>query len=399
MNHNVKNIQFIDLAAQQKAICSNLQNRISAVMSHGKYIMGPEVSELEEKLAAFTGAKHAISCSSGTDALLMALMAYGIGPGDAVFTSPFTFIATAETIALLGATPVYVDIDAKTFNLDPSKLETAIAALKENDSTAYPLPQTGGQPNESNQEQLRPRGIIGVDLFGLPADYNSINAIAKKHGLFVIEDAAQSFGALYHEKKAGCLSDIAATSFFPAKPLGGYGDGGAVFTNDDDLADKIQSIRVHGKGKDKYDNVRVGINGRLDTIQAAVLLEKLSIFPDEIKQRNRAADQYAKALKDLVVTPFVPEESTCVWAQYSVISNSREQILSALRQAGIPTAIYYPKPLHQQSAFAYLGYNTGDFPVSEKTSQNIFSLPMHPYLENAVIQFIADNIRSVLADS
>ena len=300
MNDNT--IAFIDLATQQHQIYFELEEHIKRVLSHGKYIMGPEVYELEQKLAEYTGVKNAISCSSGTDALLMSLMTYDIGPGDAVFTTPFTFIATAEVIALLGATPVFVDIDSRTFNIDPAKLELAIRAVKENNSNIYPLPRPFVPKNidiDKNIE-LSPKGIISVDIFGLPADYELINAIARKHELFVIEDAAQSFGATYHGKNTGTLTDVAATSFFPAKPLGCYGDGGAVLTDDDHLAAIIKSIRLHGKGKEKYDNVRIGINGRLDTLQAAILLAKLKVFPQEAKARHRVAARYSEQLKGLL---------------------------------------------------------------------------------------------------
>ena len=349
--------------------------------------MGPEVGELEKNLAAFAGVKHAIACSSGTDALLMPLMAYEVGPGDAVFTSPFTFIATAEVISLLGATPIFVDIDPMTYNMDPAKLELAIRAVKENDPSLYPLPSAS---------DLRPRGIIAVDLFGLPADYEGINTIAKREGLFVLEDAAQSFGATYHGKKTGALADVAATSFFPAKPLGCYGDGGAVLTDNEELADMMRSIRVHGQGKNKYDNVRIGINGRMDTLQAAVLLEKLGIFPGEIEARNRAAEVYSEGLGKTVKVPDIPQGSTSVWAQYSILSEARGALQETLKAADIPTAIYYPKPLHLQEAFLSLGYKKGDFPVSEKTSREIFSLPMHPYLGDEVIKRIVSIIKSAV---
>lgn len=392
MNKSKEDIKFIDLAAQQKIIYSDIERRIRTVLSHGKYIMGPEVYELELKLAEYTGVKNAVSCSSGTNALLMSLMAYGIGPGDVVFTTPFTFIASAEVITLLGATPVFVDIDSRMFNIDPAKLDLAIRAVKENDSNIYPLPR----PFVPKNIELSQKGIISVDIFGLPADYERVNAIAKEHGLFVIEDAAQSFGATYHGKKTGALTDMAATSFFPAKPLGCYGDGGAVLTYDDELAAKIKSIRLHGKGKEKYDNVCIGVNGRLDTLQAAILLEKLRIFPKEVKERNRVADRYSQGLKDHLEIPFVPEGMTSVWAQYSVLSDQREKLQTALKESGIPTAVYYPKPLHLQSAFSSLGYKKGDFPVSEKVSQTIFSLPMHPYLKNEQIDFIVQVIKAPL---
>lgn len=393
MDLKSENIKFIDLEAQQKVIYSALKQRIEKVLSHGNYIMGPEVYELETELAEYVDVKYAITCSSGTDALLMALMAYGIGPGDAIFTTPFTFIATAEIIALLGAIPIFVDIDPKTFNIDPSKLELAIKALKENDALISPLPRINTLQYNIKGNQLKPRGIISVDLFGLPADYNQINSIAEVNNLFVLEDAAQGFGAKYQGKQTGNLTNIAATSFFPAKPLGCYGDGGAVFTNDNDLAAKIESIRVHGKGKEKYDNIRIGLNGRLDSLQAAVLLEKLKIFPNEIIERNRVAEKYSNELGGFVGIPSIPEGCCSVWAQYSIISNKRQQLQFALKQEGIPTAIYYPTPLHQQTAFSYLGYKTGDFPVSENISKEIFSLPMHPYLKDKQIEKIADIIK------
>lgn len=360
-----KNINFIDLAAQQQVIFPALMERIQKVLAHGKYIMGPEIKELEEKLAAYVGVQHAISCSSGTDALLMPLMAYGIGPGDAIFTTPFTFIATAEVIQLLGATPVFVDIDPRTFNIDPAGLEKAVLNLTNN-------PKTAG---------LKPKGVIPVDLFGQPADYDPINSLAREHGLFVLEDAAQSFGATYQGKRSGSLAEVAATSFFPAKPLGGYGDGGAILTDNDELADIMRSIRVHGQGTHKYDNVRIGINGRLDTLQAAIVLVKLDIFDQEVEARQQVAQRYHDALKAAVQVPSVAPNCTSVWAQYSVLSPQREVLLQKLKEAGIPTAIYYPKPLHLQEAFTHLGYQAGDFPVSEAAAARIFSLPMHPYLD------------------
>jgi UDP-2-acetamido-2-deoxy-ribo-hexuluronate aminotransferase len=291
-------------------------------------------------------------------------MAYGVGPGDAIFTTPFTFIATAEVIQLLGATPVFADIDPKTFNLDPEALMAAVASLGRYPKTAH----------------LQPKGIIPVDLFGQAAAYDAIHAIAREHGLFVLEDAAQSFGATYKGKRAGALSEMAATSFFPAKPLGCYGDGGAVFTDNDDLAEVLTSIRVHGQGSHRYENVRIGINGRLDTLQAAILLVKLAIFDQEVQERQRVAQQYQEALHPSVEVPYVAPECTSVWAQYSVLSDQRDHLLEKLRAAQIPTAIYYPLPLHLQKAFAHLGYKPGDFPVSEGAARRIFSLPMHPYL-------------------
>ena len=381
-------MEFIDLKTQQARIKDKIQRNIDIVLRHGNYIMGPEVKQLEAKLAAYTGAKHAISCASGTDALLMALMAYGVKPGDAIFTTPFTFIATAEVISLLGATPVFVDIDPQTFNIDPAKLALAIKALKASDSSIYPLPKT-------LNHQLHPKGIIPVDLFGLSADYDAINAIAGQNGLFVIEDAAQSFGATYKGKRACSLGDIGCTSFFPAKPLGCYGDGGMCFTDDDKLAEIMESIRVHGKGGHKYDNVRIGINGRLDTIQAAILLAKFEIFPEEVEMRNAAAARYTSLLTpdSSLMTPDVPAGYKSAWAQYSLLAkneDARTVLLKNLQDNKIPTAIYYPKPLHRQTAYSYLGYGEGAFPVSEDAASRIFSLPVHPYLLAADQERIAE---------
>ena len=385
---NKKNsVPFIDLAAQQQRIRTRLEQNIHTVLRHGKYIMGPEIKELEERLAAFAGVKHCIGCASGTDALLMALLAMNVGPGDAIFTTPFTFIATAEVIGLLGATPVFVDIDPKTFNINPGKLELAIQAVKTNDPSIHPLP-TNSKFNTQNPK-LNAKGIIPVDLFGLPCDYDRINAIAKEHGLFVVEDAAQGFGGEYKGKRAGSLADIGCTSFFPAKPLGCYGDGGAVFTDNSEVADTLRSIRVHGKGTHKYDSI--GLNARLDTLQAAILNAKFDIFPEEIGLRNQVASKYTKLLSALSFTlsaPFVPEGYKSAWAQYSLLSDKKEQIQNALKEKGIPTAVYYPKPLHLQTAFAYLGYKEGDMPISDDCSKRIFSLPMHPYLKDREIERI-----------
>jgi dTDP-4-amino-4,6-dideoxygalactose transaminase len=349
------------------------------VLDHGQYIMGPEIKQLENQLANYCGTKHAVSCASGTDALLLALMAYGVGPGDAVFTSPFTFIATAEVVQLLGATPVFVDIDRDTFNLDPQQLETAMAAATEGRSGNHPLPK-------SRTGALKTKAVIAVDLFGLPADYPAIRKIADAHGAVVIEDAAQSFGAELNGKKACSLAPIGCTSFFPAKPLGCYGDGGMCFTDDPNLAGLMDSLRVHGKGKDKYDNVRVGFNGRMDTLQAAIVLSKFSIFREEVDLRQGIAGRYEKLLGGIktLAIPRVPIGFKSVWAQYSLLAASEEnrtQLQGKLKEAGIPTAVYYPKPLHLQTAFAHLGYKKGDFPTSEDASCRIFSLPMHPYLK------------------
>ncbi|MDD3581753.1 MAG: DegT/DnrJ/EryC1/StrS family aminotransferase [Desulfobacca sp.] len=360
-------IPFVNLAAQQLQIRDRVERGIITVLKHGSYIMGPEIKELETKLASYAGVKHAITCSSGTDALLMPLMAYGVGPGDAIFTTPFTFIATAEVIQLLGATPVFVDIDPKTFNIDPKALAEAVISLGKNPRT----------------EHLKPRGVIPVDLFGQPADYDRINAVAQKHGLFVLEDAAQSFGATYKGRQTGSLADVAAISFFPAKPLGCYGDGGAVLTDNDELAAIMRSIRVHGQGTHKYDNVRLGLNGRMDTLQAAIVLAKLGVFGQEITARQEVARRYSQALQKVVEVPYVAPECSSAWAQYSVLSDRREVLQAKLKEAGVPTAIYYPLPLHLQGAFAHMGHKAGDFPVSEAASKRIFSLPMHPYLNSA----------------
>ena len=387
-------MQFVDLAAQQRKISTQIEKNIHTVLSHGKYIMGPEVQELENKLGAYVGAKFAIGCSSGTDALLLALMAYNIGPGDVIFTTPFTFIATAEVICLLGATPVFVDIDEKTFNIHPEKLLQAISALKSRDYTKHPLPDI------KDPAFLKPKGIIAVDLFGLPAEYDQINKIAGEHGLFVIEDAAQSFGAEYKGRKACTLADIACTSFFPAKPLGCYGDGGMCFTNNENVAEIVRSLSVHGKGLHKYDNIRIGLNGRLDTLQAAILLAKISIFREENSLRQDVARRYTEFLSvyPSIQTPVTPEDLKSAWAQYSILlkdKEARDSIQIKLKTAGIPSAIYYPKPLHIQKAFSFLGHKKRDFPVSEDCSNRILSLPMHPYLtvkEQARIARIIGNV-------
>ncbi|KKR05748.1 MAG: DegT/DnrJ/EryC1/StrS aminotransferase [candidate division WS6 bacterium GW2011_GWF2_39_15] len=367
-------MEFIDLKAQQERILEKVRHNIDKVLEHGKYIMGPEVTELEEKLAKYVGVKHCISCANGTDALLMALMVKGIGPGDAIFTPPFTFIAAAEMVALLGATPVFVDIDEKTFNLDPKKLEEAVKNF--------------------SKPGLTPKGVIPVDLFGQPADYDEINRIAKENNLFVIEDAAQSFGGEYKGKKVCSLAEIATTSFFPAKPLGCYGDGGAIFTDDDDIAALLQSIRIHGKGEDKYDNVRVGINGRLDTMQAAVLLPKLEILDEEMDLRQKVTKRYGKGLADTVEVPYILDECTSAWALYTVKSGRRDEILQKLKEKDIPAGVYYPKPLHLQDAFKSLGYKRGDFPVAEKCCDTVFSLPMHPYLTEKDQDYIIEVLKS-----
>jgi UDP-2-acetamido-2-deoxy-ribo-hexuluronate aminotransferase len=368
-------MQFIDLKAQQQRIRDKIEANINNVLDHGRYVMGPEIKELEEKLAAYAGTRYAVGVASGTDALLIPLMAYGVGPGDAVFTTPFTFIATAEVIQLLGAEPVFVDIQPDTFNIDPEKLGEAIQETIEDG-------------------RLKPRGIIPVDLFGQPADYDEINEIAGKHDLFVLQDAAQSFGASYKGKKACSNADVAATSFFPAKPLGCYGDGGMIFTDDAGIYETLTSIRVHGQGTDKYSNVRIGVNGRLDTIQAAVLLAKMEIFDDEIRLRQDVAGRYKEGLNTPAEAAFVKDYNVSAWAQYAILHPRRDAVMAKLKEQGIPTAIYYPTPLHLQEAFAALGYHQGDFPISEDVANRVFSVPMHPYLSQGDQGKILDTINN-----
>ena len=376
---NPEPIPFIDIAAQRRRLGGAIDAALARVLAHCQFIMGPEVFALEAELAAFCGARHAISCASGTDALLLALMAKGIGPGDAVFCPSFTFCATAEVAALLGATPVFVDVDADTFNIDAASLVLAI-------DTAKSL-------------GLKPKAVIPVDLFGLPADHNAVLAAAKAADLFVLDDAAQAFGATYKDRKLGALTHACATSFFPAKPLGCFGDGGAIFTDDDGLADAIKSMRVHGHGADKYDNVRIGLTARLDTIQAAILIEKLKIFPDEVAARNRVADRYAEGLADVVGVPKVPAGSTSVWAQYTIrVANGRRDHLAAkLKAEGIPTAIYYPIPLHRQQAYKHFPVGEDGAEVSERLSGEVISLPMHPYLDKPTQDRIISAVRRALA--
>jgi len=361
-------MQFVDLGAQQKRIRADIERRIGAVLDHGQYIMGPEVSELEERLAEFVGRRHCIGVASGTDALLIALMALGIGPGDEVLTSPFTFVATGETIALLGAVPVFVDIDPRSYNLDPGLLERAITTAT--------------------------KAILPVSLFGQCADFAAINTIAARHGLPVIEDGAQSFGATYHGRRSCGLSTIGCTSFFPSKPLGGYGDGGACFTDDDALAARMKQIRVHGQDR-RYNHPLIGVNGRLDTLQAAILLAKLEIFPEEVMLRALVADRYRELLGDSVITPRVAEGCTSVYAQYTIRVEKRDEVQDYLRQKGIPTAVHYPVPLHLQPAFVPLVSVGGSFPESERAAGQVVSLPMHPYLETADLERVAGAVRAV----
>ena len=371
-------LPFIDLKYQYSLIRDEIHAGIDRVLESGHYILGAEINELEKQLAEYAGVKHALACSSGTDALLMALMALGIGPGDAVFTTPFTFFATVETIALVGATPVFADIDEGTYNIDPAKLEEAILKVE-------------------REGKLKPKAVIPVDLFGLTADYKAIKPLADAHGLAIIEDACQAFGAVAPGgKRAPSLGTIGCTSFFPAKPLGCYGDGGAVFTDDDDLFDKMYSILVHGRSaEDRYNNVRLGLNARCDTIQAAVLLAKLKLFPGEVEMRQVVADRYRAGLKGLVSVQTIPEGCVSVYAQFCPRSPKFAEIQAALKAADVPTARYYPIPMHLLGATEYLGYKKGDMPVAEACAADIFALPMHPYLKAEDI----DRICGVIADT
>jgi dTDP-4-amino-4,6-dideoxygalactose transaminase len=371
-------IPFIDVAAQRRRLGSAIDTATARVLEHCQFLMGPEVMAFEKELAAFCGAKHALSCSSGTDALVMLLMAKGIGPGDAVFCPTFTFCATAECAALLGAAPVFVDVHADTFNIDVNSLKAAIRTAKE--------------------KGLKPKAVIPVDLFGLPADHDAVAEIARAEKLFVIDDAAQGFGGVYKGRAVGTLGDATATSFFPAKPLGCYGDGGAVLTDDEELLAILKSVRVHGGGADKYDNVRIGLTARLDTIQAAVLIEKLKIFRDEIAARERAAGRYSAALKDVATVPAVPEGCQSVWAQYTIrlAPGRRDALAKALQADGIPTAIYYARPLHAQTAYRHFPVAEGGLPVSERLADEVISLPMHAYLDEPTQDRIVEAVRGAL---
>ncbi len=368
-------IPFIDVAAQRRRLGARIDTAVARVLEHCQFILGPEVRALEEALAAFCGARHVVTCASGTDALLLVLMAKGIGPGDAVICPSFTFCATAEVVALLGATPVFADVDAVTFNIAPDSAARAIEAAR--------------------KAGLTPRMIIPVDIFGLPADFKAINALASAEGLFVLDDAAQGFGGVVGNRCIGTLADATATSFFPAKPLGCYGDGGAVFTDDDDMRAILTSLRVHGHGTDKYDNVRIGLTARLDTIQAAILIEKLEIFSDEIEARNRIAQRYAAGLADAVMVPAVPKGLTSVWAQYTIRlkPGTRDAFAAALKAEGIPTAAYYPKPVHRQTAYSHYPCAEGGLPVTDMLAEEVISLPMHAYLDEATQDRIIDAVR------
>ncbi len=372
-------LPFIDLKHQYGLIREEVLSGINRVLEHGHYILGEEIGELEKQLAGYTGVKHVLCCSSGTDALLMALMALDIGPGDAVITTPFTFFATPESIALLGATPVFADIDEDTYNLDPVKLEEAIQKVKA-------------------EGKYNLKAVIPVDLFGQAADYQAIRAVTEKYGLPLIEDACQGFGAADAAgRRAPSFGEIGCTSFFPAKPLGCYGDGGAVFTDSDELYEKMYSILVHGRSRDdKYDNIRLGLNARLDTIQAAVLLAKFKLFPKEVELRQQVAECYMAELGDAVKLPKVLPGYQSVWAQFCLRSPEFAEIQEALKQQGIPTGRYYPIPMHLLKAMEYLGYKKGDFPVTEACAADIFALPMHPYLDKETICRIAAVIKETV---
>jgi dTDP-4-amino-4,6-dideoxygalactose transaminase len=372
-------IAFIDLASQKRRIGPAVEAAIKRVLDHGQYIMGPEVKQFEAELGAFCGASHVVSCASGTDALALVLMAKGVKPGDAVICPTFTFCATAEVVAWLGATPIFVDSTPDTFNIDPVSLRQAI--------------------EKARALGLRPVGIIPVDLFGLAADYASILPMAEAEGMWVLSDAAQSFGASVHGRKVGTFGLATATSFFPAKPLGCYGDGGAILTEDAELAAVMRSLRVHGQGSDKYDNVRIGMTARLDTIQAAILIEKLAVFADEIEARNRAAARYSEALADVCQVPFIPDGHVSVWAQYTVLvpGDRRDAIAATLKSAGVPTAVYYPMPLHKQVAYRHYPVAGNGLPVSEDLCRRVLSLPMHPYLDEATQDRIVAAVRAAVA--
>ena len=392
MVKNYKKIGLVDLSTQQNRLSLQIEQRIHTVLSHGQYIMGPEVRELEDRLSAFVGSRFCISTGSGTEALLIALLALGVGAGDAVITTPFTFMATAEAIALVGATPLFVDIDPQTYNLNSDHLEAALAAASGWNSSKYPLPR----PPSGTTLSLKVRGVIPVDLFGLPADYDRIEDLGHKYGLFVLADAAQSLGSIYKGRRAGSFGTIATTSFFPAKPLGAYGDGGALFTSDENLAEALRSIRVHGMGSEKYENIRLGLNGRLDTLQAAILLAKLELFSEELDRRQEIASRYSASLGDLpgIVTPAIPSGYRSAWAQYSLRVRQRKQLSDLLEREGISSAIYYPRPLHLQPGFQDLGYRQGDFPIAEAVCKEILSIPVHPYLSSEDVTRVIDVIRT-----
>ncbi|MBL4733226.1 MAG: DegT/DnrJ/EryC1/StrS aminotransferase family protein [Rhizobiaceae bacterium] len=373
----MKNIPFIDLKAQQQFLGNKIQDAINGVLEHGRYIMGPEIQTFEGLLAKFGKLERAVSCSNGTDAIQLPLMAWNIGPGDAVFVPSFTFASTAEVVALVGATPVFVEVLPDTFNMDPQRL---LAAIEEVEA----------------EGKLTPRAVIAVDLFGQIANYPALQKITADKGLKLIADAAQGFGSTLDGSQAGKWADVVTTSFFPAKPLGCYGDGGAVLTNDHEVADIMASLRVHGKGSDKYDNVRIGMNARLDTIQAAVLIEKIAIFPGEIEKRNKVAKQYTQGLHNVVTTPFVPEGFVSTWAQYTIRVSDREAVQAKLKEANVPAVVYYPTPLHMQTAYSKFPIGGGELAVSEQLAGEVLSLPMHPYMEDNVIKYIIESVREAV---
>lgn len=372
-------VAFIDIGAQRRRLGTKIDDAVARVLTHCQFINGPEVAQLESDLAAFCGAKHVVACASGTDALLMVLMAQGIGPGDAVICPSFTFCATGEVVALTGATPLFVDVDEATFNMNIASLKKGIAAAR--------------------KLGLKVKAVIPVDLFGQSADHDAIAEVAKSEGLFVLDDAAQSFGATYKGKRLGTFGLATATSFFPAKPLGCFGDGGAIFTDDADLAERLRSVRVHGQGTEKYDNVRLGLTARLDTMQAAILIEKLKIFQDEIDARNKVASRYFDALHNIVTAPRVTDGNVSVWAQYTIRlpRGGRDAFAAALKAQGIPTAIYYPKSMHQQTAYKQYPVVEGGLPVSEKLSDDVISLPMHAYLDQAAQDRVIKAVRDALS--
>ncbi|WP_101697002.1 DegT/DnrJ/EryC1/StrS family aminotransferase [Clostridium minihomine] len=375
----MQKIEFNDLSAQYQKLKPEIDAGIAKVLEECHFISGPQVEELEQALCDYVGRKYCVAVSNGTDALQMPLMAWGIGAGDAVFVPSFTFVATAEVVSLMGATPVFCDVKEDTFNLDPASLKEQIERVKA-------------------EGKLTPKAVIPVDLFGQTADYDAILSLCREHGLLVMEDAAQGFGGTNNGHKACSFGDVSATSFFPAKPLGCYGDGGAIFTDDKELYDLLVSIRVHGKGTFKYDNVRVGLNARLDTLQAAILLPKLRAFDEENNTRIKAAELYTSLLKDKFDIPVVPENYVSSWAQYTIKAKSteeRDRLIKGLQEKGIPSMIYYPKPLHFQKVYEDLGHKEGDFPVSESLSQRVFSLPMHGYITPEIVTYVAEALNSL----
>ncbi|MBV8925358.1 MAG: DegT/DnrJ/EryC1/StrS family aminotransferase [Bradyrhizobium sp.] len=382
MNQHLRSqsIPFIDVGAQRRRLGNSIEDAIARVLAHCQFINGPEVTQLEADLAKFCGARHVVTCASGTDALLMVLMAKGVGRGDAVICPTFTFCATAEVVALTGATPVLVDVDAATFNMDVESLRRGVATAR--------------------RRGLKPRAVIPVDLFGQSADQDAIGVIAQAEGLFVLDDAAQAFGASYKGRRLGTFGLATATSFFPAKPLGCFGDGGAIFTDDAELAAILRSIRVHGQGSDKYDNVRFGLTARLDTVQAAILIEKLKIFDDEIAARNKVAARYARGLGNIVTVPHVVAGCTSTWAQYTIRlpeGVDRDAFAAALKAQGVPTAIYYPRSIHQQAAYRHFPVADGGLPVSERLSADVIALPMHAYLDEATQDRVIAAVRDAIS--